>query len=146
MNGGIPAPDAEFFYALVGAICAICGIVFVILKIFQMLRPQPGARELAVRVEQIEKRLEKIESDGREDRLRVSDTLMKISASVGALGESIDALRQNFDASVKAQTSRSESDLTDIRSRLGRIEKQIAQRRLYSAPLTKPDEQGEFEL
>lgn len=146
MTGGIPAPDADFFYALVGAVCAICGIVFVVLKIFQMLRPQPGSRELAVRVEQIEKRLEKIEHDGREDRLRVSDTLMNISANVSALGESIDALRQNLDASVKAQTTRRESDLTDIRSRLGRIEKQLSQQRLYSVPLTKPDANGEFEL
>lgn len=133
MNGGIPAPDAEFFYALVGAVCAVCGIVFVILKIFQMLRPQPGARELAVRVEQIEKRLEKIESDGRSDREKTAETLREISGRLGDLAATTKALRDYVDSADRAQNSRSAADMTDIRSRLGRIEKQLASRGLYAA-------------
>lgn len=134
MSSGMPAPDAEFFYALLGAVVVICGAILVILKIWQILRPQPGAQELALRVKQVEERLARIEENDREDRNTAASQLAEISGTLGAMRSSIDALRENLTASVDAQARQSKSEITDLRARVGRVEKQLSHRGLFAAP------------
>ncbi len=134
MSSGMPAPDAEFFYALLGAVVVICGAVLVILKIWQIIRPQPGAQELALRVKQVEERLARIEENDREDRNTASSQLAEISGTLGAMRSSIDALRENLTNSVNAQARQSKSEITDLRARIGRVEKQLSQRGICHAP------------